>query len=225
MIKYIISTLISFAAIISTSIAQDSTSIDKPFYTLNGKRVYYNQEEIFKDYDNKFGFTASQITGYGLSYQRHISNGFRIEINGSYFTSDDLRYSRESFVKNYTYYTIGLELQKELYKENNSKVFFFIGVGYFYDYEERNDKFGPSSDDIRIYEKLYQTYKTIAAGIGLNFQYTLSRFLIFDFDVAYYHDRKFEDYYDSTRALEYQYRSKNTFHYDLGFGIGIYVPF
>jgi len=185
----------------STTLAQE---------TANTKKVVYIDEGSFQDYDNKIGFAASMFSGIGISYQRHIQNGFRIEFTASIYGSGGEKSTFEGSKSSDMYYTIGMEIQKVLYNSQEAKMYVFAGTSYWFD---KTNYIGPQVNSIySIYDENY------VFGLGVGFQYSISSQIILDIEGGYLYRESYET--DSREQPD-----DGTYYLGFGIAAGVYFAF
>jgi len=230
MSKLIISILITIIAIIHSSIANDTSSTQNEYYTLNGKKIKYEDSNILKDYDNKIGFAASMFSGHGVSYQRHILDNYRIEITTSIYGLDnnyqrynDFEFENEPKASNFILFSIGFEIQKVIYSTQRIKLIAFTGFSYWSDVEENVTE---TYDDTKpLTYSSNHNKKSYVVGLGIGGEYRINNELVIDLDLGFIYQNKITLFYDESKPLDQT--NTNNVKSVLGFGIGggVYYAF
>ncbi|MFC2129836.1 hypothetical protein ACFLSQ_00220 [Bacteroidota bacterium] len=125
---------------------------------------------------NSIGLKFSNISGYGFYYNRKVSENVRLQAMGLIY----YYYNEEEGDLHINYnYDIGIEIQYELYKSENSRFYILAGGFYYFD-DDLKEK---SSNKILEINHSYNT------GVGIAWEYFYKRF-IFGIDLGY---KFFED--------------------------------
>lgn len=117
--------------------------------------------------NNYIGFSASYLSGAGISYMREWTDGFRTKFTGLYFLH---KFTQDHHKSETTFKSGGGELQFDLYRHQfvrrqNSKVRIYLlaGGAYWYTkyhkYKELEDR----------YRDKYNKYYSAGGGIGIGF--------------------------------------------------------
>ena len=161
------------------------------------------QENKLENYSNSVGIKSSNISGYGIYYNRKLSEEFKIQFMGLiyyYFNSEN---NEEHKNLNYDF---GIEIQRDIYKNNNFRVYILGGAYYYFD-DDKVEGFG---------NKIFKINNSFNIGVGLALEYSFKRF-IFSFDIGY---KYFEDNKEITEndKITYPVLERVT---KIGAGIGI----
>lgn len=166
--------------------------------------VCYPQEYGREFYNNTLGIKNSNISGYGIYYNRAVTDDFRLQVMSLFFYYYRLADKVEHKNMNYAF---GLEIQRDLTKNEMFRLYMLAGLYYYFD-----DDLKSSSDA----GKTLMINKSMNTGIGIALEYYFKRF-IFSVEVGY----KF--YQDNKRITNnndesYPVRIRET---KLGGGIGV----
>lgn len=169
--------------------------------------------------NNRLGFAASMISGYGLSYQYDFSRSFTMEVTGSIYGSGGTSSSQSSYSNPYVIATLGFEAQRNLYFSDVSR---FYGFGSFSGWIDYN-----SSESYSFPEQLpYKTYRdenTFITGVGIGLELIVAKHIGFNLEGGYLY-RTSRTKGDNGRGTPRLYTESS---YDFGFGVGggIYYAF
>lgn len=135
------------------------------------------QEESYGNLKNTFGIKLSNITGYGLYYNRKLSDNFNIQVIGLVY----YLYSKNNGIEhNNLNYEFGLEFQGNIVKSESARVYFLAGAYYFFDDDSRE---GNGNLNQRI-------NNSINGGIGIAGEYYYKRFILsLEIGYKFYEDR------------------------------------
>ena len=138
----------------------------------------FSEKKSYKmdDLDNAFGVKLSNISGYGVYYTRKINDDFKVQLMGMIFYYQSVKTGED--YKNFNY-DIGLELQRNIYQDHNSRFYILAGAYYYYD----DDHTINSLFDEDIFKNSYNV------GVGITYEYFWNR-ILFSFDAGY---KFFED--------------------------------
>ncbi|MCX6152799.1 MAG: hypothetical protein NT007_01430 [Candidatus Kapabacteria bacterium] len=119
-------------------------------------------------FDNSISGCYSNISGYGLSYTRRFLNSYAITFTGLSIYNESKKWedmTKAKLTENTTniLYNFGIEIQRDIFTTNATKVFGMIG-GY---YSKVNDEDLKNGNDETIY----------AVGAGFGFQLYLSKYV------------------------------------------------
>ncbi len=138
----------------------------------------YSQEETHLDYNNTIGIKLSNISGYGIYFNRSITNNFNIQIKGLVYYY--MRQEEKKERVNYNY-DVGLEFQYNFLNDKFFRFYFLAGTYYYFDSDENK-----YTDLIDL-----QTNNSYNYGIGVGIEYFFKRFVIsVDLGYKYYNDNK-----------------------------------
>ncbi|MBI3258255.1 MAG: hypothetical protein HYZ54_02060, partial [Ignavibacteriae bacterium] len=175
-------------------------------------------------FNNKIGFAGSMFSGYGLSYEYDLSRAFTLEFTGSIYGTGGTNNNTNNYVTSYLVSTIGTELQRNFYVGHDSRFYSYVGLGFWIDNTNYNNDYdNNSSNDTYSHETDY------SAGIGLGWEYALSRRFIFNVEGGYlYRDMyvKGTNYiYDNIFGRRIEAYADHTYYIGFGVGVGIYYAF
>jgi hypothetical protein len=130
-------------------------------------------------FENSVGVRYSNISGFGLTMTRRFFEDYTIRLSGmlqynELIKWDDMTKTREIQNQKDILYDFGIELQRDIYTTNVTKVYAFLG-GYLSD--DKNKDTG---------NELFE--KTLAAGVGFGFQWYVGKHFAFDFTIGYKFD-------------------------------------
>jgi hypothetical protein len=167
----------------------------------------FSQEIAYDNLNNTIGVKSSNITGYGFFYNRKISENFRIQfMTFAYYFYNNAN-KEEHKIWNYDY---GFEIQRDLYKINNFRIFVLAGAYKSYDHDTKNY---PIEAEKEIKNSSFD------AGVGLSCEYFYQRFVIgLDIGYKYYQENRIISEKNYNNGLEYPEVESKT---KLGAGIGV----
>lgn len=140
-------------------------------------QTIFCQDESYQNFNNTFGLKLSNISGYGLYYNRKISDNFKIQVVGLVYYLYSLNNGIEHKNLNYE---IGLEIQRKIVSGENGRIYFLAGAYYFFDDDSRE---GNGYLD----KKINNSFNT---GIGLAGEYYYKRFILsLELGYKFYEDR------------------------------------
>ncbi len=160
-------------------------------------------------YKNIIGVKSSSMTGHGAYFHRKFSENYSVRVNGFvYYYFHQLGEDNDPSEKELSIlYNAGLELQRDLYKAANTRIYGFLG-GYRY-YEKFKDEYQNHSYEER------DSYKYInVVGLGIGSEYIVRKRFCLDFDFGF----KFNDESGRNEGLKEITRA-------LKLGIGVAVGF
>jgi hypothetical protein len=136
------------------------------------------QVDTLNQYYNSIGIKYSNISGYGIFYNRKLSESFHLQIMGLayYFQSKNNNFEHINFN-----YDFGLEIQRNIAIGDNYRIYFLAGGFYYLDNDEQKFKEN-SLDSVRLNH-------SFNVGVGLVGEYHYQRFF-FHFELGY---KFFED--------------------------------
>ena len=140
-------------------------------------QTIFCQDESFNNFNNTIGLKLSNISGYGLYYNRKISEDFKLQLMGAVFYWD---YSDTGVKHNNFNYSFGLEIQRNITKSENVRVYILAGAFYYMD----DDK----GEGTGYYNKTIN--HSFNVGVGLAGEYYYKRFILsFELGYKYYEDK------------------------------------
>ena len=165
----------------------------------------YAKDSTFLMLNNAIGVKLSNISGYGVYYNRKITDNINIQLLGLIY----YYFKKESDEENNNLnYDIGIELQNNFLKIHNFRMYVLAGAYYYYD------------DDETIF-KNYTTKLTnnsFNAGIGIGAEYYYKRFILsVDIGYKYFEDNKVRFTKDNKGIVEKPSINRVT---KIGAGIG-----
>ncbi len=159
-------------------------------------------EKLYNDYSRAFGIKASNISGYGAYIRQSLPAKFKIQFTGIYYL---LQLEEEDKERDYSGYSVGLEVQRDMYQYDNSRLYLTAG-GYYFDDEDETK--GVSIENIRS--------KNI--GIGVGYEHYFHRV-----SVAVEAGRKY--YFDVGEFWTPEEEWRNFSQKTTNFGVGINIGF
>ena len=136
----------------------------------------HGQNEIRESYSNTGGLRVSNISGYGVYYNRKITDDFRVQIMGlAFYYYGDIK---NEIHKNFNY-EAGLELQRDITKNQNFRLYILAGAYYYFDDDEL----------VSEINSIQKVNKSFNIGVGIALEYYFKRF-VFSVDLGY---KYFED--------------------------------
>lgn len=161
-------------------------------------------EDYSADLYNIIGINYTNISGYGIFYNRKLSDDFHLQIMGlAYYL-----YSEENDVihKNFNY-EAGLELQLNIFKWSVSRLYLLAGAYYYLDDDKKE---GPGGKFNSIINHSFNV------GTGMAYQFIFHRFVIY-FTVGY---KFYEDNLDITADDKTYPELKRVTKLGAGIGLG-----
>ncbi len=161
----------------------------------------------YNDYSNSLGLKASNISGYGFYYNRKISNDFNLQAMGLIYYYINKKETEE--YRNFNY-DFGLEIQRNMYRSVNSRIYLLSGAYYYFD--EEYDKHDDLSD-----KTINHSFNV---GVGVGYELFYKRFVL-SMELGY---KFFEDNKEITENNNptYPERERTT---RIGAGIGLGFTF
>lgn len=139
-------------------------------------QIIFCQEVDYSAYNNSIGISISSISGYGIVYNRKLSDAYQLQLTGLVY----YLYSLKDNVEHTDfYYNAGLEIQRNIIKKKNFRFYLLAGGYYSYD-DDRREGNGT---------KQYIFNNSFNAGVGIAGEVRFYRF-IFSMDLGY---KFFED--------------------------------
>jgi hypothetical protein len=140
--------------------------------------ILFSKKDIEPDsFPNSFGAKFSNISGYGFSYNRQLTEKLQIQFTALtyYYFSNNNNEKDNNFN-----YDFGVEIQRNFYKEEDLRFYILAGAFYYYDDDKKDGK----------NTKNYITKNSFNFGIGLGVEMRYYRF-IFGADAGYkfYYDK------------------------------------
>ena len=151
------------------------------FLYLINFEITLSQEISTNNCFNSAGIKASNISGYGIYYNRKLSDNLNIQFNGLIYYYQNKSNNIEQKIFNYD---IGFEIQRNVFIGNNYRYYLLAGAFYYRD----DDKKDGNDNLIQIINHSFNI------GIGFVGEYQYNR-LIFSFDIGY---KYFEDNLETT---------------------------
>lgn len=193
--------ILAIAAISQIAFAQKPSQSSN--FELQNSPLTIPKDDFFQ---NKLGFAASMFTGYGLSYAGHLGKGYWLEGTASIYGSAGSNYSNGSELIT----TLGVELQKDLYKSNDFRFYGMFGASYWYEMNEYQNSEYINGKNVTVTSSNHES--NYLASLALGFEFSIVRHLVFNAEGGYlYKVNKFKNTYS------YSYRRDG---YDIGFGVG-----
>jgi hypothetical protein len=166
-------------------------------------QAIFAQEDSLGTCKNTIGIKYSNISGYGIYYNREITENFKLQIMGLVYYLYGLKDNIEHKNLNYD---IGLEIQRNILKGQSTRLYFLVGAYYYLD----DDKYeGNGTKD-------YKINHSYNVGVGFAGEYYYHRFII-SLDVGY---KFFEDRWEITHDAQQYPEIKRVTKRGLGIGIG-----
>lgn len=193
-------TIIVFVILIFTYTGQSQEIYD----TLHPKQ----EQKILLN--NRVGITYSTLSGYGLTYLRQLNDKFSIK--GQLFGFGKYETEPEFINENYLVISIGTELQYNLIKYTNNRLYALGGIYYVYDYDENS---GWNSD----YNSTNNYYNI---GLGIGFETMLFSNITMAIDGGYFGQYvKYRSEDDNTLDI----LRNNEIVFGFGIGVSLYYNF
>jgi hypothetical protein len=135
-------------------------------------------------YNNVIGASASSLTGYGIQYQRRLTQDFRLRLVGVYYeraTSSDFEYL----------YNIGVESQYDIFRSNSwttgYRVYWLVAGRTYKSSLERTDNFS----GFPLTRTTYDSDDSYGTGLGFEALISTRFSLHCDFGYALFIHRQF----------------------------------
>jgi opacity protein-like surface antigen len=135
---------------------------------------------------NQIGIRYSNVTGYGISYQRRFLSDNYVRVTGWFKYHEFLRGTEEEPIelRKDNMYNYGIDLQSNSIKENRYRVFLFAGAGY--GVVEEMVTMNSDTDSSKNPGNRDETLITCGAGGGV--EYRLLKNLTADIGISYKYD-------------------------------------
>jgi hypothetical protein len=136
-----------------------------------------NFSEINRDStNNSFGARLSNLTGYGIFYNRKINEDIHLQMNGLiyYYVKENSDSKRTNLN-----YSIGAEIQQNIFKSPQMRSYILAGAYYYFDDDETQSQLSFESTTNNSYN----------VGVGIALEYFFNRFVL-SFELGY---KIFED--------------------------------
>jgi len=169
------------------------------------------------EYNNKLGFAASMISGYGISYEYNASRQVTLELTASVYGSggSGSSTSSSSTSDSYIMATVGIEVQKNFFVSHDSRFYTLLGLGYWLNNNRYN------------YNSTYRDNSDYTAGLGLGWEFTFGKKIIFNLEAGYLYrdmnEKGTNDYYGGGSGLTPY--TNHSYYLGFGGGIGLYYAF
>ncbi len=145
--------------------------------TFSLTQTIFCQEVSYSSLNNTFGIKLSNISGYGLYYNRKITEDFKLQFMGLVYYLYSLDQGEEHKNLNYEF---GLEIQRNIATGENGRVYFLAGAYYFFDDDSREGN-GNLNKKIN---------NSINCGVGIAGEYYYKRFILsLELGYKFYEDR------------------------------------
>ncbi len=174
--------------------------------------------------NNKLGFAASMISGYGLSYEYNLSPAYTLEFTGSIYGEGGKKNSN-NISSSYLVSTLGLELQKNMFVNSDSRFYILTSASLWIDNNTNPNNYYAINS---ITTQDNQT--SFVAGLGLGWEINIAKRIIMNLEGGYSY--KSYKYYGTDLAYDninniYSSIDYNRSAYRFGFGVacGIYYAF
>ncbi len=143
-----------------------------------------SQESVSFDenFRNKFGLKASNISGYGLFYNRKLSQNYYLQVNGLIYLLDYEEGDEDKSTTIYNY-DFGLEFQRNIFYNENFRSYILAGAYYFYDVE--TNEINNSEEKEEIITNSYN----IGIGVGVEYYFYKKMFFTVELGYKFYEDR------------------------------------
>ncbi len=169
---------------------------------------------------NKYGLKASNISGYGLFYNRKVSQNFYLQFNGLVYYLDYAHESGEitTTVLNYDF---GIEIQRDILKYDNFRFYILAGTYYFYDEETNITRIENNSNTEKEKEEIFIHSYNIGLGTGFEYYFYKRVFVTVELGYKFYEDniRTLSNSEESNDSIELERITK------IGASIGIGYTF
>ncbi len=143
--------------------------------------VYSQEVEIEKtEFEHFFGFSASTVSGAGLSYIRYLNEYYNIKVTGFYYDSkyEKTNDMNEKAFNQTKFLNGGFELRRNIasgaVRNAISQLYFLTGGSFWY--KEKKRPFDPDDNELK---KIY----TVGCGLGVGF--ILGYKVSINFDLCY----------------------------------------
>ena len=142
------------------------------------------------NHKNKYGLKASNISGYGLFYNRRLSQNYYLQANGLVYYLDYDEDDGETTTTIFNY-DFGLEIQRNILITDKFRFYFLAGGYYFYDDRTDITKLDDNSPNFSETEKEEIKINSYNIGIGAGFEYYFYKraFVIIEIGYKFYEDK------------------------------------
>jgi len=164
---------------------------------------------------NQLSVRFSNLTGYGVAYQYNFLDDYAIRTTAWFKYYEHILGPEEDFLEKETNkdYNFGIDLQRNIFKEDKYRVFAFGGAGYAIKEKINEEKNQPINGD-KIDDE------TISIGAGFGLEYFFMKNLSADLGLSY----KF-DIYRGTKFMPITQSYVDDQRRESGLGINVGVNF
>jgi len=142
------------------------------------------KEEIYEPKYNQMSIRFSNISGYGLAYQRNLFFGLALRFTGWAQFNDYKEYDDDQVYKltENTVFNLGVDIQKNIITENRYRVYGFAAGGYGMRKETQDELNTDTGEYERDHENIDKNVKGL--GLGLGFEYKF-KYVALDLGLGY----------------------------------------
>jgi hypothetical protein len=154
-------------------------------------------QALAKARHNTLGVRYSNLTGYGVSYQRNLFSEYYLRTTAWFKYYEFIRGHESDLtyrMKTDNTYNFGLDIQRNIIHENKYRVFGFIGGGYAV--REKGGQY--NADGVIVKDNGAREQELITAGLGGGIEFFFSQSVSADMGVSYKFDY---DYNANEQAL------------------------
>jgi len=164
---------------------------------------------------NQLSVRFSNLTGYGVAYQYNFLDDYAIRTTAWFKYYEHILGPEDNFLEKETNkdYNFGIDLQRNIFREDKYRVFAFGGAGYAIKEKINEVKNQPINDD-RVDDE------TISVGAGVGLEYFFLKNLSADLGLSY----KF-DIYSGTKFMTDTQTYVDDLKKESGLGINVGVNF
>lgn len=164
---------------------------------------------------NQLSVRFSNLTGYGVAYQYNFLDDYAIRTTAWFKYYEHILGPEDNFLEKETNkdYNFGIDLQRNIFREDKYRVFAFGGAGYAIKEKINEEKNQPINGD-RVDDE------TISVGAGVGLEYFFMKNLSADLGLSY----KF-DIYSGTKFMTATQTYVDDHKKESGLGINVGVNF
>ncbi len=159
------------------------------------------------------GISASSITGFGIAYRVNFDNEFYLKpVVGVYYNENNTTSSN-------TLFSMGLELQRNFIRTDNSRLYAFVGTSYWYDKDIDSYSIGSYSSQSETSDE------TSNIGIGIGIELVVWQHFSANFDLGFQYTAMTYTSFQSSTLSGIEYYDKASSRTGMGGGISFGYQF
>jgi len=155
---------------------------------------------IEDNHKNRYGLKASNISGYGVFYNRRLSQNYYFQANGLIYYLDYELGDKETTTAIFNY-DLGVEIQRNIINSASFRFYFLAGAYYFFDDETNISTIDNNSNSETTKEEIYTHSYNIGLGVGVEYYFYKRAFVLAELGYKFYED-KIKTLYDGEEPLE-----------------------